>query len=639
MKRTLPLAIWFWLVALAAVAQSVGGPVLELRLGKRNSHLVQSAFVTTHSPDGKWMAVTTNDGVVNVIDASVPRVVRKFSAGGNFQQVEFLGNDKLAVGGKGGRITLWDARRGVILRTLREGGRDIAPMAASRDGTRIAFSAFNSSITVIDADSGSSLAEFDPGDEFKNSVMLLEFSPDGKRLASASFAGDLTLRDLEKKTVLWSSNVRTGKQALVSSGVMGPHYGSPDMLTEIEFSPDGGTIAADGPENQVVFIDAGSGKTLNSFAAMTGAGCAVHTLAFMPDGRSLFVGYASGIIRRLELAGGEEIFSVQGPGQIEGISVDPDGKRIRTLEREGYVIIRDAATGLTAREGMGRVLWSAAYSKDGKLLAAGSNDGTIDMFEMPGGKFLRRLGSPGGSVFGVDFSPDDRVLASADGETLRLWNPRTGEKLSELNPHDGFLKDFAFSSDGKFIFIAGYKSIGEWDVHLGTRVRDFAPAPEYIEDLDVSPDGRFVAAGTLYGHAFLWDRISGKEIFRKPDGVERWTVMREVAFTAGGRELVGLTNYWRDLVRLSIPDGKVLERRSTGQCVQGTISIPGGIVIVSKETCKDPRWTVKAIGREGKFKILHKDFFGDARVVEVSPDGLHWVTAAPDGVLSIWRAP
>jgi WD40 repeat protein len=63
-----------------------------------------------------------------------------------------------------------------------------------------------------------------------------------------------------------------------------------------------------------------------------------------------------------------------------------------------------------------------AFSPDGRLVATGSDDHTVRVWDARTGRELRRYTGHTDTVTGVAFSPDGRqVLSGSDDKTVRLW--------------------------------------------------------------------------------------------------------------------------------------------------------------------------------------------------------------------------
>jgi WD40 repeat protein len=113
-------------------------------------------------------------------------------------------------------------------------------------------------------------------------------------------------------------------------------------------------------------------------------------------------------------------------------------------------------------------VWSVAFSPDGRLLASGSEDHTIKLWEVASGSLVRTLSGHTDHVFSVAFSPDGRLLASGAAwpdNTIKLWEVATGSFVRTLTGHTNSVYSVAFSPDGRLLASGSEdKTIRLWDI-------------------------------------------------------------------------------------------------------------------------------------------------------------------------------
>jgi WD40 repeat protein len=179
---------------------------------------------------------------------------------------------------------------------------------------------------------------------------------------------------------------------------------------------------------------------------------------------------------------------------------------------------------IASMKGHSEYVTTVAFSSDGSLIASGSEDKTIRIWDAEPGKEIHRLDGHTSFVWFVACSPDSQWIASAsDDRTVRVWSSETGQPVGlPLTGHTHWVTSITFSIDGSQIISGSLDStIRIWaaphkpqqitTLHLSRR-----PASPHADRIQLdghpsvlstsrSPDGSLYSAPTLEGNVSIWN--------------------------------------------------------------------------------------------------------------------------------------
>lgn len=163
-------------------------------------------------------------------------------------------------------------------------------------------------------------------------------------------------------------------------------------------------------------------------------------------------------------------------------------------------------------------------SPNHKLVASGSYDKTIRVWEIETGKQLCCLIGHIAEVTDVAFSSDNLYVASAGGykdATIRVWDIEnigkdTGTSPSEVRrftTNSSGIDTIAFSPNTYEIVSGGSEGIALWDIESGQKTHQFSKTPPHhlTHSVSFSPNGKYILAATN-GGIYLWNKNTREQI-------------------------------------------------------------------------------------------------------------------------------
>jgi WD40 repeat protein len=309
---------------------------------------------------------------------------------------------------------------------------------------------------------------------------------------------------------------------------------APPAVTAAAYHPEGNLLAAGGSGGVKLFYPGHPGDSTPAPGGPLTPG-RVTALAFDRTGKWLAV--ASGETGK---SGEVRLYGLTAEGLTEknprfvfdlhkdavyALAFSPDGTRLATAGYDRLIHVWKVPAG-KGKQADARptpehtlkdhsdTIYALSWSLDGTLLASGSADRSVKVWDAATGKRLYTLGEPTDWVYCLAWSPDKKHLAAAGVDrSLRVWEAdRDGGKLVvSAFAHEKPVWRLAYTTDGKTLYTAGEdRVVKQWDAAKLAETKVYDAHPDAILDLAVRPDGKQLAVARFDGALVLLDPATGK---------------------------------------------------------------------------------------------------------------------------------
>jgi WD40 repeat protein/serine/threonine protein kinase len=354
--------------------------------------------------------------------------------------------------------------------------------------------------------------------------------------------------------------------------------------------------------------------------------------AFSPDGRRVITASHDKTARVWDVETGKPVTPIlRHADELNYVAFSPNGRFVATACVDGTVQVWDAETGkpVAAPPRHKHNVVAAVFSPDSQRLASCSWDKTVQILELATDKTLPPLDHDD-EVWHLAFSPDNRLLATHNGKTIRLYDPTTGRMLpTAFGQHGDVIFHVEFSPDSRRLVSASLdRTAGIWDVQTGRLLHRLKHGARTIFAKFDATGRRVLTIGGDF--VLIWDAATGEPVTRP---LMHTHAVWEGFFSLDGRYVVTASGtqarVWDATngqpVSPPLKHGGLVNFANfspDGRCV---VTTGGDTVQIWDLACGQPQQLCLGHAREVTFAMF-------------SPQGKRIVTAGADGIVQVWDA-
>ncbi len=269
-----------------------------------------------------------------------------------------------------------------------------------------------------------------------DAVATGRFSPDGRLVACGTSRGDISVYELDSEQLRIS--VHDHEDAVLSLAWL-----AEDLIVSAS------------SDKTIRLWDLSRQQQLRSIVAHDAEVFAIEVL----PGLNQFISVgADNTLRLWDSANGTELNCIKNDAPIFCVAASPDGKLIASGTVDGRVWVWDVRT-MSRRHSIGcggGAVVSIVFMSDGRRIVTGTWDGTVKIWDTSCAEKQLVLRGHGEDAKLVSFSPDgQRVASITNSAILRIWDVKSGREVANTHCKEITVRELGYSDDGRRIIVRG----------------------------------------------------------------------------------------------------------------------------------------------------------------------------------------
>ncbi|MBW4430337.1 MAG: CHAT domain-containing protein [Pelatocladus maniniholoensis HA4357-MV3] len=319
---------------------------------------------------------------------------------------------------------------------------------------------------------------------------------------------------------------------------------------------------------------------------------------------------------------------------VNGVSFSKDSKIVASASFDGTVKLWDVTTGqdIKTLKGHKSQVTSVSFSPNGKTIASASFDGTVKLWDVKTDREIKTFKGHNSKVLSVSFANDGKIVASASSDkTVKLWDVTTGQEVETFKGHVDEVWGVSFSPNDKTVAsVSSDKTVKLWDVTTGQEIKTLKGHNSKVLGVSFSPDSKIVASASEDTTVKLWNVTTGRDI-KTLKGHRNWVY--GVSFSPDGKTVASASSD-KTIKLWDVKTGQEVETFNGHADEVNSVSFSNNGKSVASAS-RDQTVKVWDLTTAQKVKIL-EGHNSQVLGVSFSPNGKIVASASEDKTVKLW---